>query len=356
MVRESSNTRKFIFSAIIVFVFFVLLEGGLRLTHLDRLGPEKAFENIFDPSAIMLPGAYNPYHFGDELISEKGFRGPNFKGQKPADTFRIICIGDSTTYGNDAYKQAYPTVLQKMLDNKMRHLTQTKYEVINAGVPGTGIYQQKLFFEKYFANVQFDMVVIMTGKNERDDLRIYREQMRNTTYRQVEHVQSTLSNFALYRFARHLIAGRTVKQVLDDFQIHEKDAVKQIEFSKHFFEDLFDLLLLSRQWDFYLVFLGSFDQATMLQMEQAGISSDNPNIAKEAATRNISSEIQFFCKTNNLNFVQYWADFIRHKDRLGGLWFDPNHANGFGNMLIAKSVADLIVSGDFPPKPLRPIN
>lgn len=62
-----------------------------------------------------------------------GFRGPEFTVVKPTNTVRIVCLGSSTTQGQQAYEETYPFFLQKKLENIYPSI---HFEVINAGHAG----------------------------------------------------------------------------------------------------------------------------------------------------------------------------------------------------------------------------
>jgi len=63
-----------------------------------------------------------------------GFRTPDAKPEKPQGCFRIICIGDSVTFGNIDINddETYPYFLQRDLSSRYKGRS---IEVINAGCP-----------------------------------------------------------------------------------------------------------------------------------------------------------------------------------------------------------------------------
>ena len=66
-------------------------------------------------------------------INNHGFRGPDFATEKPPGTFRIVCMGGSSTFGyTDRDEGTYPRLLQLHFDE---HPTGMRVEVINAGIP-----------------------------------------------------------------------------------------------------------------------------------------------------------------------------------------------------------------------------
>ncbi|WP_243363164.1 SGNH/GDSL hydrolase family protein [Fundidesulfovibrio terrae] len=96
-----------------------------------------------------------------------GFVGPEFEVPKPSGTFRIFCLGGSTTLGvgADGDRYAYPALLQQMFDRTVegpaRHV-----EVINGGVFGYNTIHTALRVTKRLDAFQPDMYVIMDGLND----------------------------------------------------------------------------------------------------------------------------------------------------------------------------------------------
>jgi lysophospholipase L1-like esterase len=89
-----------------------------------------------------------------------GFRGKQ-PGPKQAGTFRIVCIGGSTTYGHGlAGEEAWPARLERGLRQKG-----IPVEVINAGVPGYGSHQNLLRFQRDILPLHADLVLVYEGWN-----------------------------------------------------------------------------------------------------------------------------------------------------------------------------------------------
>lgn len=65
-------------------------------------------------------------------INSLGFRGPEFEPVKRDGTFRVVCLGESSTFGfHNGDAETYPYLLQKLFEQ--RH--GAGVEVINAGFP-----------------------------------------------------------------------------------------------------------------------------------------------------------------------------------------------------------------------------
>jgi lysophospholipase L1-like esterase len=90
----------------------------------------------------------------DEIYSKR--RSPN--------SLRIICIGDSITFGYGLEnKYSYPRLLE---DNLSQKLPFTKVEVINAGVPGYSSRQGIVWFDQELGNYNPDIIIVQFGFND----------------------------------------------------------------------------------------------------------------------------------------------------------------------------------------------
>lgn len=118
----------------LIFVF-LLLEGGLRLSR--RI--------------------YYSYRIENKV---------NRKDSK--DAIRILCLGDSFTFGVGAPKgYSYPEQLQKVLDGNSRG----EFIVYNGGIPGRNSSQLFRNLEENIERYAPDVVVILTGCNNNSNLR-----------------------------------------------------------------------------------------------------------------------------------------------------------------------------------------
>lgn len=77
--------------------------------------------------------------------------------KKAPDEIRIICLGDSTTYGDGvSYESAYPYLLEKLLKEKYPH---KNINVLNAGLPGMRTRILKRFFQFHLVKYNPDIVI-----------------------------------------------------------------------------------------------------------------------------------------------------------------------------------------------------
>lgn len=97
-------------------------------------------------------------------INSLGFRGANFRADKPQGVFRIICLGGSSTFGffnRDAY--TYPALLEQLFTERPGH---PKVEVINAGIPHANSDSLAAMFRKELLTYRPDLITIYSGYND----------------------------------------------------------------------------------------------------------------------------------------------------------------------------------------------
>ena len=92
-------------------------------------------------------------------VNSHGTRGPEFATEKPADTFRILSLGDSRTFGwGLSESETYSGRLQELLQKKFGN--SKKIEVINAGVNAWSYPQMLVYFRDYGLAFKPDAVIL----------------------------------------------------------------------------------------------------------------------------------------------------------------------------------------------------
>ncbi|WP_333797326.1 SGNH/GDSL hydrolase family protein [Rheinheimera sp.] len=101
-----------------------------------------------------------------EVISNaEGLRNAPVSHPKPADTIRLVYIGASTVMGAYAInnQQTGSALLEKLLQKQSLN---KKVEVINAGIPGYSLRQQKLMLDYVGRHYKPDGYLLYTGNND----------------------------------------------------------------------------------------------------------------------------------------------------------------------------------------------
>lgn len=129
--------------------------------------PNTTFSSVYDPRGDTRE------HLGTDgrvtyRLNNLGLRGPDVTPAKPDGTLRIVCLGDSFTFGEGVREeQTYPAMLQGMLDHRM---VPGPVEVINAGVQGYGTLEELYLFGLVCDPLQPDVVTLGFVLNDATDL------------------------------------------------------------------------------------------------------------------------------------------------------------------------------------------
>lgn len=105
-------------------------------------------------------------------INSRGVRSPEFEVPKPANVFRVLAVGDSTTFGWDVEaSEMYTALLEKRLGERFEGFSAPdgrplKIEVIAAGVSGYSSRQGLAYFASSLKEWAPDFVLIQFGIND----------------------------------------------------------------------------------------------------------------------------------------------------------------------------------------------
>jgi lysophospholipase L1-like esterase len=101
---------------------------------------------------------------GEYRINSFGLRNKEFPVRKPSGVFRIICLGNSNTFGwKQPEPEAYPRQLQEWFDKSH---PPRNIQVINAGITGYSSHQGRIFLETEISRLQPDLVLVNCGWND----------------------------------------------------------------------------------------------------------------------------------------------------------------------------------------------
>lgn len=144
-----------------VVVALVLSEIALRLLSPQRIEPTKCrkFDSILDHSLV--PNSNCRFKTKewdvDFKVNSYGLRDYEYPLQKPAQTYRILMLGDSFIEGFGA---EVSDTFGKILERSLTEFSGKKIEVINAGVSGWGPLSEYLYLREYGIKFQPDLVIL----------------------------------------------------------------------------------------------------------------------------------------------------------------------------------------------------
>ncbi|MGE0706791.1 MAG: SGNH/GDSL hydrolase family protein [Planctomycetota bacterium] len=152
--RTTSLRKKLAFTALIALGAPLLLELALRLAGLPS-GIVRSFSGLWNPTlgpdtpGLFKPGAHRityPRELAYSVrINALGLRGPEQARARPADTLRVLALGDSVTFGyHVADEEAYPARLAALLRGRLGR----PVEVLNGGCGHFSLPDERAYLER----------------------------------------------------------------------------------------------------------------------------------------------------------------------------------------------------------------
>ncbi|MDP8257283.1 MAG: GDSL-type esterase/lipase family protein [Candidatus Alcyoniella australis] len=331
--------RTLLFALVAVLLFFAAVEGLLRLSGWARSPLDEVYSDIYDVEYVMSPGSPNPYNeHKPEKLNIVGLRGETFPIEREPGVLRVICLGDSTTFGMGELEECYPYMLQEQLE---QHLGSNKAQVLNAGIPGTGFTQQLLFFQRRMRPYRPDVVALTGGPNYRPDIKQYRDRLKSERFQRLYSMRGWFSRFDTYRLLRRLVKGPAVRFAMDDSQI-DPATIETGSYLMDYWEDLAHMRELSQQDGFKLVFLNVPHLELIQEMQSRGVQPGTEQYREVLWMFTPDHVTPRFAEKYGCQFVDSVPEFLLIKaDET--LFFDPNHPAAKGNRIIARAVAQGIL-------------
>jgi lysophospholipase L1-like esterase len=115
------------------------------------------------------PGAHTQFYKGEITINNRGYRGDDIPAEK-GDTFRIVTVGDSVTFGQTLFPDSRPwsAVLQDLIRQNLS--CSRSIQIINGGVNNAHVINAVERLERDAPWLKPDMVLSYFGWNAQADL------------------------------------------------------------------------------------------------------------------------------------------------------------------------------------------
>jgi hypothetical protein len=201
-----SRTRKLLFAAFAMAaaaaVCMILVEVWVRWRWDDRQGRPGFFLTDATRGQRLSPG-YDGWFAGVPVrINSLGFRDPQeYSLEKPANTFRILVLGDSVTFGHGTLDDTtYPYLLGQRL---RQWRPDVAWEVWNLGVPGYNTGQELAYLEQIGPKADPDLVIVGFFPNDfsGDNAPASRGRLVRSMAPLLRGAQQNLYSFELYKRA-----------------------------------------------------------------------------------------------------------------------------------------------------------
>jgi lysophospholipase L1-like esterase len=155
--KPKNRVKDILVSFLFISLFFIVFEIVLRIIGYGNLvlyDPHETLLWVLKPEQdCYTKVGHHPIH-----ISGNGHRGDDFTIEKKPGTLRILCLGNSCTFGwGVRYEDTYVDQLEKLIREKYPELS---IEIINGGVNAYSLLQQVLFIQERGIHYQPDIITI----------------------------------------------------------------------------------------------------------------------------------------------------------------------------------------------------
>jgi lysophospholipase L1-like esterase len=169
MARSKILALKILVPILSLAIVILALEAWLAIAQINT----KSFDRYVPGKGITyLPGAYYRHTkegFSEGYINSHGFRDYERTYNKPANSFRILILGDSYVEALQvSLENAFPALLEKKLNKSS---TETTFEVLNLGQSGFGTADAYMRYLNFGIHYSPDLVLLafLTGNDIRDN-------------------------------------------------------------------------------------------------------------------------------------------------------------------------------------------
>jgi lysophospholipase L1-like esterase len=138
------------------------LEWRSKARQITRVREEERGTGLYRPNASVTIWGIT------YAINSDGFRDDDrYSRKKPPDTFRIMAVGDSYTFGAGVeLEDTYSKKLEKLLNERHPSPLYRYYEVINAGIPGANTAMEVDFLREWGLKYNPDLVLVAFVLND----------------------------------------------------------------------------------------------------------------------------------------------------------------------------------------------
>jgi len=334
--------------AIIFITIFSLNSLGTVLIKHNKLhfDTKPSTDTLYLPYNVnqgLLRYQFRPNYKGREwgslfTINRFGFRGSNFNLVKSPHTIRILCLGDSCTFGTGGLydQETYPFRLEKLLNEKQNL---KNFEVINAGMPGFSVYEGLVLLKhRNLMGLKPDIVIICYGWNDH-----MRKEMSDKLISHQRFVNNFLNDHsACWKYLSYKWENVSKKKLCTS-----KKQILRVNTSeyKRYLSNMINLarsadskvLVVTAPWEPRLIHddIGWFKESTR---ESFYLHPIYVNLTKEV------------CKKQGIKLVNLYSIFESKKTANPSEFFnDPFHYNKNGAELIASYLSKVITENTLQP-------
>lgn len=330
MLKLKGKLFNFVLAVSSVILFFSLAETTLRFIKFSVNQKGGYLEFICWRWAA---DKYNiPRNIQDSYLFWQVNNNGNFRERyhpliKLDGSYRIICLGDSTTQGYMrppvivSPEKTYPYILEEFLnkDNQKIH-----FEVINAGVGGYSSFQGLRYLKRDLLKYHPDLLIVWFGMRDVDTAILYSDKEQKPQSEIALKVQNILNYSKFYQFYRQYLFYLT-------YRFRQKIQCKKRRVSVNdYHQNLRKLVELAKERGIGIVFIIPFikEGHHILSFKEIGYN-DYIKIFDEFSQEKI--------------IVIDVSSVFKQKDSIDKYFFDECHPTPEGNRIIADVIHDTLI-------------
>lgn len=339
---------------ILLLVCLLAVEGGVRIVELftgqcyalNLAARLNVSEMLYMPHPyigfVLRPGATSPpesrcsYH-----VNSLGFRGAEFEEKKQPGTFRVACLGGSTTWMGSSDETTWPAFLERVLQQSLTEKgAYSRVEVINAGVSGYTLMESFVNLKMRILTLEPDLIVLYHAVN---DARVIGRNNFRADYTHVRHpwtipVPSALDVLLGWSHLYGFLNGKSERETYLHDLLYVKDFEKQPFYENtregvfNYYRTLSELVALARI-NGCEVMLTAFNYTRNRPIKMKWMMDRSFKVIDRlnTAARNVAREQETL-----------WADMRELVGSDEELFGDPVHMSDRGNAKFAEEIAQVI--------------
>jgi len=204
-------------------------------------------------------------------MNKEGFRDSQpTRVSKASDLYRIICIGDSVTFGVPVELVETADTFSKRLETLLQaRFRSIQIEVLNAGTPGYTSYQGLRQLKHRLIDFRPDLVIVQFGINDGDDAVSYPDKLQSMPGGLTVQIRNTLGKSALC----NALARLTSRTPANQPKGHK--AIQRVS-PEDFQPNLAQMRMMGKEYGFNLVFISPvlFEEGRLIRAENHQPPSD----------------------------------------------------------------------------------
>ena len=293
-------------------------------------------------------------------INSRGFRGPEFRDQKPEDVIRVLTLGASSTFGFfNRDNETYPYQLQQILDDTC---PSHQFEVINFAIPKATADNIRTMLIAEGIKLQPDILTFYEGRNDSD-------KVHPMDFKGGGNEQEQSGPEIWFVLTRKLVVFRFIDQLLfAHTKIDVKHALSAFETvagrtSREFIGDLNQIRKLAEIYNIQLVIANqqassqSWFQVPIEQRQKMkGLTYDEEvqqirNRLQHGQSisgyefnflihQRLMQDLELWTMNNELSFIDIIDLLDDHRDHL----ISYVHLDAYGNSIVAQALAAEIMN------------